>query len=193
LTEIYTIGHSTHETAHFIRLLQQHGITAVSDLRSHPYSRYNPQFNRETLQRDLKGAGIAYVFLGNELGPRSEDPDCYIGEKVSYRRLARTEPFSQGLRRLETGMKQHRIALMCSEKDPITCHRMILVCRHLRAKDRRIRHILEDGALEENPAAEKRLMKALKIPPADLFNSQAEQIERAYDRQGERIAHVRKD
>jgi hypothetical protein len=91
---------------------------------------------------------------------------------------------------LRKGMATYRIALMCAEKDPLTCHRMILICRNLRGDDIVIQHILEDGAIEDNRDTEKRLMKLLKIDPADLFSTEADQIQRAYDRQGEKVAYM---
>lgn len=193
MNELYTIGHSTHAIDRFISLLEMHRITAVCDVRSSPYSRYNPQFNRETVQQELKRHGIAYVYLGRELGPRSDDPECYDDGKVQYVRLSQTHLFQEGLRRIRQGMGSYRIALMCSEKDPATCHRTILVCRHLRDKDMRIRHILEDGSLEENDGTIRRLMDLLKLPENDLFTSPEEMVERAYDMQGDRIAYVQEN
>jgi len=193
MAELYTIGHSTHTIDRFIELLSMHEITAVCDVRSDPYSKFNPQFNHETLQTELKRHGIAYVFLGKELGPRSDAPDCYVEGKVDYNRLSQTGLFQEGLGRVRQGMKSYRIALMCSEKDPIMCHRTILVCRHLRGEGMRIRHILDDGSIEENGQAIKRLMVLLKLQERDLFHSPEEMIERAYDVQGDRIAFVKKD
>jgi uncharacterized protein (DUF488 family) len=93
LQTVFTIGHSTHSETRFIDLLQLHHITAVCDVRSKPYSRRNPQFNREDLKETLDDNGIAYVFLGKELGARSQDAACHDGGKVQYERLAQTELF----------------------------------------------------------------------------------------------------
>jgi len=84
---MYTIGHSTHPLEYFIGLLSRHGITALCDVRSKPYSRINPRFNRESLKKSLEESRISYLFLGRELGARSEDPHCYQGGKVQYDRL----------------------------------------------------------------------------------------------------------
>ena len=186
--EIYTIGHSTHPLDKFLELLFLHSITAVCDVRSQPYSRLNPQFNRETIKKKLEEQGITYVFLGKELGPRSDDPACYVDGKVQYDRLADTDIFHQGIQRLKKGMTSYRIALMCAEKDPITCHRTILVCRHLRKNGVHIRHILEDGSIEENDDSIRRLMHLLKIQETHLFMNTEEIIQSAYDIQGEKIA-----
>jgi len=188
---LYTIGHSNHSMDRFLELLARHAIEAVGDVRSSPYSRFNPQFNRENLQKALKENHIAYVYLGQELGPRSEDPACYRDGKVQYGQLARTELFLKGLHRLRHGMQSFRIALMCAEKDPVTCHRMILICRALRSEPVQIRHILEDGSLESQWDAERRLLLALRMPQLRLFESPEGLIQRAYDNQAERIAYVR--
>ncbi|MEI7672490.1 MAG: DUF488 domain-containing protein [Deltaproteobacteria bacterium] len=188
--ELFTIGHSIHSVERFIDLLKMHGITALCDVRSSPYSRYTPQFNRESLKDELVRHHIIYLYLGAELGPRSSDPTCYENGKVQYNRLAGKDLFQQGLGRLRKGITTHRIALMCAEKDPLTCHRMLLICRNLRGDDIVIRHILEDGSLEENRDTEMRIMKQLKIDPADLFSTEADQIQRAYDLQGEKVAYT---
>jgi len=104
---IHTIGHSNHPIAAFLALLQRHAVTAVADVRSTPYSRFNPQFRREKLQASLAGSGIQYVFLGEELGARSQDPACYDADgRVSYARLAETELFRSGIQRLLAGIKR---------------------------------------------------------------------------------------
>ena len=104
------------------------------------YSRMNAQFNREALRDLLKATNIAYVFLGRELGARSEDPECYVQGRVQYDRLARAALFQQGLTRVLQGREQHRIALLCAEKDPLTCHRGILVSRELAARGVDVEH-----------------------------------------------------
>jgi len=189
---LFTIGHSTHTVEYFIGLLKEHSITAICDVRSKPYSHYNPQFNRESLKKALKNNNIEYVFLGKELGARSENPSCYIDGKVQYNYLVDEPLFQQGINRLSQGMRQYAIALMCAEKDPITCHRMILICREMRSITDQINHILADGKIETNPEAENRLMNALRIVP-DMFKNRDECIEEAYDRQSHRIAYVEEE
>ncbi len=173
-----------------------HSITAVADVRSVPYSQLNPQFNRESLRKDLRKAGVAYVFLGKELGGRSDEPDCYINGKLQYQCLANKDTFLDGLDRLQNGMKDYRIALMCAERDPATCHRTILICRNLRHTDIDICHIWADGKLESNPHLEQRLIKILGIAQNHLFEgeenvSPEELILRAYDIQADKIAYVK--
>ncbi|HFD33109.1 MAG TPA: DUF488 domain-containing protein [Gammaproteobacteria bacterium] len=191
-SELFTIGHSTHTVDYFIDLLKKHSITAVCDVRSHPYSKYNPQFNREVLKEELKRNNIAYVFLGKELGARSENPNCYIDGRVQYNYLVDEPSFQQGIIRLKKGMKQYSIALMCAEKDPITCHRTILVCREMRSHTKQIKHILANGEIETNLEAEERLLTTLGIVP-DMFKNKNECIEEAYDKQGQKIAYVEEE
>jgi uncharacterized protein (DUF488 family) len=191
---IYTIGHSNHPIERFLGLLQPHGITAVADVRSTPYSRFNPQFRREKLQAALAAVGIQYVFLGQELGARSQDPACYDSDgRVSYAKLATTELFRKGIARLRTGMADHRISLMCAEREPLDCHRTILVARELVREGLAVTHILGDGSLESHEHVLQRLASALKLARSDLFSDSAALVEQAYDLQAARIAYVKKD
>jgi uncharacterized protein (DUF488 family) len=186
---LFTVGHSNHSLGAFIELLQRHGVTAVGDVRSHPYSRYAPQYSREPLKAALARIGIAYVFLGKELGARSENPDCYKQGKVQYDRLARQPQFAEGIRRVTKGMEQHYIALMCAEKDPLECHRTLLVARKLFESGLEIAHIHADGSLEDHGTLESRLLDMCKLPEGDMFKQRAEFISEAYAIQGERVAY----
>lgn len=197
---VFTIGHSTHPLERFVSLLQQQGITALSDVRSTPYSRVNPQFNREDLKESLRACSIAYVFLGKELGARSEDPACYDHGKVQYDRLAHTDLFRRGLERVQEGMKRFRIALMCAEKEPLECHRTILVARHLVALELEVQHIHADGRIESHAEALSRLARILNLRENehDLFRSREDLLAEAYRLQEKRIAYdsdsaIRKD
>lgn len=185
---VFTIGHSNHPLERFLALLKQHEVTALGDVRSQPYSRFHPQFNRESLNRELQKAGILYVFLGDELGARSKDPGCYEQGRVQYERLAATGLFQRGLDRVREVMRSHRVALMCAEKEPLECHRTILVSRHLAAAGIAVQHILPDGALKSHSEALDRLIGRLGLSPADLFRTREEIVAEAYRIQGERIA-----
>ncbi|NES82203.1 MAG: DUF488 domain-containing protein [Moorea sp. SIO2B7] len=213
--QLFTIGHSNLTIEDFITLLQQHNITAVADVRSHPYSRYLPHFNKDALKTVLLNVGIKYVFLGKELGARPTDLSCYSNGKALYERIAATELFPQGIQRLVKGLENHKIALMCAEKDPITCHRTILVCHKLRQFDEiEINHILNDGSLESHQHLEDRLLilhklkqpeisksapKQLSLFAEEQFSpevdtsSQEEILQEAYHKQGNKIAYVNKN
>ncbi len=190
---VLTVGHSTHPIGDFLALLRTHGVTAVADVRSMPYSRFNPQFNRETLAGTLEDQGIRYVFLGRELGARSPDPACYEEGRIQYSRLARTDLFLHGLDRVIQGACEYRIALMCAEKDPIDCHRTILVARELVNRRTDVIHILSDGQLERHDDTIERLLTRAGIGEPHLFCSRAELIEQAYAVQAERIAYIDND
>jgi len=187
---VFTVGHSNHPLEHFIGLLRRHGITALADVRSMPYSRTNPQFNREDLREALRGVEIAYVFLGKELGARSEDPACYEDGKVRYDRLARTDLFRKGVERVREGSEKFRLALMCAEREPLDCHRTILVAKHLAAQGFDVQHIHSDGGVESQGDAISRLIRMLKMPQEDMFHSRDEIVEHAYKKQEERIAYT---
>jgi uncharacterized protein (DUF488 family) len=188
---LYTVGHSNHTCDVFLSLLTAHGVTAVADVRSTPYSRRNPQFNRDDIRAALKSLGIQYVFLGKELGARSNDDSCYVNDKIRYSMLAQTPLFKSGIERLLEGARSHRIALMCAEKDPLDCHRTILVSRELVLRGANILHILSDGSIETQDEALRRLVRRLKLGGEDLFRSEGVTIEEAYERQGNLIAYDR--
>ncbi len=203
---LFTIGHSNHSHEHFLNLLQQHGVTALADVRSAPYSRYLPHFNKPALQTSLPEADIRYVFLGGQLGARPNDPDCYVEGKAVYEKIAATQAFQQGLQRLLKGVQTHRIALMCAEKDPITCHRAILVCQHLVPFNLEIGHIHSNGRLEFHEDLEERMLKLhhfqdplgedqLSLFPqySDPTPDRLERLRQAYQKQGDKIAYVETD
>ena len=186
---LYTIGHSNHPIAAFIDLRQQQGITALGDVRSHPYSRYVPQYSRDPLKTTIANAGITYVFLGKELGARSDNPACYQQGKVQYDRLAQQPRFAEGLNRVRQGMERYCIALMCSEKDPLDCHRAMLVARRLFETGIPVQHIHADGLLESHQELESRLLTVCNLPEGDMFKTREEFILEAYQIQGVRIAY----
>ena len=207
---IYIIGHSTHEIGTFVALLKQHRINAVADVRSVPYSLRQPQFNRTELAEVLRTHGIAYVFLGKELGARSDDPDCYEKGRVKYRLLATTPLFRSGIKRIRDGSCRWNIALMCAEKDPLDCHRTILVggrvapgdcspgatrppilvARELVETGSDVGHILANEQVESQSAAMARLSERLKLPEPDMVSTAQELEEQAYAAQERRIAYV---
>lgn len=191
-TPLFTIGHSNRTIEEFLGLLAQNQIDAVADVRSQPYSSRCPQFNSEQLAATLKAAGIRYVFLGEELGARRSEPECYREGRARYDLIAKTTAFRKGLDRVRGGMRSYRMALLCTEKDPVTCHRTILVCRYLR-DECEIRHIVDTLEVESQSQAEGRLLRMVGLPSQDLFQSANELIDQAYEMQGWRIAFRRSD
>ena len=187
--KVYTVGHSNHTWEEFLLLLERHRINAVADVRSHPYSRHVPRFNKSEIQRKLKEAGIAYAFLGHELGGRSENPSHYLDGRVCFERLARDESFRQGIERVLKGIEAYRIALMCAEKDPLDCHRGILVARRLQERGVEVLHILADGTVEPHPETERRMLAGLGIAETDMFRRREDILADAYSRRGRQIAY----
>lgn len=191
--EILTIGHSTHSIERFLGLLAACSVTAVADVRSAPYSRYAPQFNRDPLRGSLAEAGIKYVFMGRELGARSTDPTCYDHGRVRYDRLAQTTAFQEGLARLVEGSRLESVAIMCTEKDPLDCHRTLLVSQALAQRGVRVRHVLPDGTTESHDEALLRLLDRSDESQPDLFSTHDERLARALSAQEARIAYVDAD
>ena len=187
--EIYTVGHSIHAIEMFISLLTQHRITVVCDVRSSPYSRINPQFNRESLKQSLSKHAIGYLFLGEELGARSKNPACYVDGKARYELIAKTKLFADGIERLKDEMTTHSVALMCAEREPLNCHRTILVGRALVGQGFSVQHILDDGSLEGHEQTLSRLLHRLGLPEGDLFQSRNDCIEAAYEIESERMSY----
>lgn len=146
---LFTIGHSNHSMETFVVLLAQHGVVVLVDTRTSPFSRFVPHFNRESLQSALKRAGIAYLFLGAELGGRPDGDEFYDEDgHVLYHRLAESERFLAGIARLEKGIRDFRVAIMCSEEDPGVCHRHLLVGRVMARRGAEVRHIRADGRVQ---------------------------------------------
>lgn len=185
---IYTVGHSSMTLQEFLNLLRTHEITAIADVRSIPYSRYTPQFNTDTLSHLLRKNGIKYAFLGEELGARPKNKDCYIGNVVSYEKLSQTAAFKKGIQRVENGCTRFNIALMCSEKDPIECHRTILVSKILEERGAEIVHICGNDELEVHRKTMLRVMDLFKMPRGDLVNTIDDFISLAYVKREKQIA-----
>lgn len=149
---LYTIGHSKHPIEKFIGLLKLHGIEVVADVRSNPMSRFNPQFNRKKLEAELQEHQIKYVFLGQGLGGRPTGEQFY-DEKgfILYHLMAQSTAFTTELSELMELTKTAQVAAMCSEEDPNTCHRRLLIGKALFNSDVEVtlKHIRGTGAIEE--------------------------------------------
>lgn len=157
---IYTIGHSRHKLEDFIKLLQLNDINCICDIRSMPYSKFAEQFNQNNLKDELKKNNIEYLFFGDEFGARRKEPELYTNGIVDFEKVAKDAKFINGIKRLEKGVnKGYKIALMCAEKEPIDCHRTILVARNLDLNGFEIKHILEDGSVINHKEIDEMLLK----------------------------------
>ncbi len=148
MTEILTVGHSNHSIETFLRILRKHAVQLLVDVRSDPYSRYAPQFDRTALQRTLETAGIDYRYSGSSLGGRPRDAALLAADgKPDYDRLAASEQFQAELSAIVELAGHRRLCLMCGEADPMCCHRESVVGRALRGWNVRVTHISPDGVI----------------------------------------------
>jgi uncharacterized protein (DUF488 family) len=155
---LFTVGHSNLEAEALLELLRGAGVTALADVRSAPYSRRLPQFNRPTLEAFSRTNGIAYVFLGAELGGRPASADLYDAEGwADYERMRRTEAFRAGLQRVRQGLERFAVALMCGEEDPLDCHRGLMITPALKEIGLMPRHLRRGGRIETTAQMEERL------------------------------------
>lgn len=147
---VYTIGHSNHSPDTFVRLLTEAKIEGLVDVRSNPKSSWASYANPHDLKQILKAAGVQYLYLGNVLGGRPNDPDCYNPQtgKADYQSMQNRESFQQGLSRLLEGLKKYCICVMCTEEDPSSCHRNLLIGESLRRKGIQILHIRGTGQIQ---------------------------------------------
>jgi uncharacterized protein (DUF488 family) len=147
---VWTIGHSKHEIAEFLEITSSFKIEVIVDVRTSPFSKMAPQFNKEQLGSALAKSGIDYLHMGASLGGRPTQEDFYDSQgHVFYDMMAGTEEFKSGIIRLVNGMERFRIAMMCSEGSPDKCHRTLLVGRVLQQMCHKVLNILPDGTCEE--------------------------------------------
>jgi uncharacterized protein (DUF488 family) len=173
---IKTIGHSNHPLERFVDLLKAGGVTLLVDVRSMPYSRRFPQFGKERLAKSLAEAGVAYLHEGAALGGKPDGGG-------SYDALAATPAFKDALGRLIERARDTTLCLMCAEKEPIDCHRTVLVSRRLAEQGIAIDHLLADGSTRPHRAVEEALLARNGGPDlfeADLFEDRATRLARAY-------------
>lgn len=161
LTTLYTIGHSDRAVDDLVTLLARYDIARLVDVRSQPYSRWVPQFNRENLARALRGAGIEYLHMGETLGGRPADPALYATpgelERPDYDRVAATPAFQEALAHLVALAAERVTVVMCSEGDHRHCHRALLLAPALCARGLRVCHILLDGDTVDHVEAPRQL------------------------------------
>ncbi len=178
---VWTVGHSNLEWTQFEQLLAATDINALADVRSWPSSR-SPHFSRPALKARLNASGVAYVYLGLELGGRPRN-----GVAADYEAMARQPLFLEGLSKVEAIASRARLALMCSEHEPLTCHRCLLVGRRLVEHGVEVAHILRDGRIESHEQTEERLLKLNRQSERDLLASRDERLARAYVIQNQRL------
>lgn len=188
LSRVYTIGHSNHTLKKFVHLLKESEIEVVVDVRSAPYSAMYPYFNRECIQSTLKKESIGYLFLGDSIGGRSKDKSVFEDGRVVYSRLAEKSEYQNGIRRVIEGGARYVIALMCSEKEPLDCHRSLLVSQSLVESGAQVSHIHADGKAEGHDDAVQRLLRSFNLDAPDLFGEDSSRVKEALLKQERKIA-----
>lgn len=160
----FTIGHSDYDIEHFVSLFKKYNINCLVDIRSMPFSKHVPQFNKELLSAELKEHDILYVYMGNQLGARYTNPELLTQDgKVDFNKVKQTKNFTNGIERVIQEIKKgYHLALMCSEKEPFDCHRFVLVSCELEKKGVIVKHILEHSEVILNSELEKRLLSKYK-------------------------------
>lgn len=188
MTHVLSIGHSTLDYEQFAARLNAAGVTAIADVRTSPFSRNFAHFNRDLLKDALARDGIAYVFLGKELGGRPKGDEYYTDGIVDYEKMAKSDMFRKGLERVEQGARKYRIAMMCSERSPLDCHRCLLVGRALAERGVTVRHLLPDGETLAQPEIEEQLLAMAGKHHDDMFASPAERLNDAYRERARKVA-----
>lgn len=170
LAVIYTVGHSTLTAERFIELLEQNMIEAVVDVRTSPSSRHVPHFNQESLNRLLQSHKIMYVFMGDSLGGRPEEPEYYDAYgHVLYDLLAKSPRFQDGIQRLLEGIGSYRLAILCGEENPLDCHRYHLIGKVLAENGVGVLHIRSSGRVHGGKELEEEARVRLEEGHPDLF------------------------
>ncbi|ACL18719.1 protein of unknown function DUF1130 [Desulfitobacterium hafniense DCB-2] len=160
MPRLYTVGHSLHSIEQFNKLLNSQAINCVIDVRSTPYSKYSPQFNTNELRKFLSINHKSYIFMGEEFGARRSESSLYdIDGLLDFEKVIRSALFQAGVKRVKSGLnKGYKIAFMCTEKDPLDCHRSILVGRAFQDEAFEVLNIHEDGSVENQKSLEERLL-----------------------------------
>jgi uncharacterized protein (DUF488 family) len=177
---IFTIGHSNRTLDEFLSLLRASEVTAVADVRSVPYSKYCPHFRSEELKEFLSRNDVAYVYMGHQLGGRPADRAFYSDGKVDYEKVRESQAFLEGIARVLSGMDSYRIALMCAEREPLQCHRCLLVGRYLHEHSVDVRHIVDSSETASQGEVEQHLLRMHGFDGSDLFSSKQDMLAIAY-------------
>ena len=188
--DVLTIGHSNLPADRFLDLLKTAGVTAVADVRSVPFSRRFPWFSARALAERLQAHRIAYLALGDALGGRPRDSALYCDGVADYDAMAATATFRAGLDRAVDETRRHRLCLMCAEREPLDCHRCLLLARRLAERGLTLGHLLADGTIEPHAKTEERLLAlgSGKAKEADLFQDRSMRLADAYRRRARAVA-----
>jgi len=194
--DLLSIGHSNLLAERFLTMLQTAGVEAVADVRSTPFSRFCPWFSQKPLAATLAAAGIGYSPMGDALGGRPRNDSLYRDGVADYEAMATVPEYMAGLERLVAAAQRSRLCVMCAEREPLDCHRCLLVARSLAERGLAVGHILRDGSIEPHAATEERLLdldKKADPQTCDLFaTGQRQRLAAAYHRRARTVGFRRK-
>jgi uncharacterized protein (DUF488 family) len=194
--DIFSIGHSNIPQEHFLALLRNAGVGLIADVRTVPYSRFAPWFSQKQLAASLSLCSIGYAAMGDVLGGRPRDQGLYCDGIADYEKMATQPELQAGLDRVADAAAEARVCLLCAEREPLDCHRCLLVARCLGERGLAVGHIHHDGLIEAQAAAEQRLLALEGLADdrsCDLFASgQRERLAAAYRRRARAVAFRRK-
>lgn len=195
MKEIYTIGYSSFKIEDFIQILKRNNITCVIDVRSNPFSEYFQDYNKDILEKKLKKENIMYRNYKKEFGARQEEPSFYPKGYLDFDLFTKSEQFNEGVLKIAKGIEMgFSFVLMCAEKDPITCHRNIMVAKAFKERGYNIKHILFDGSIESQDDIEKRMIKEYfpernQMALFDENKSDEDLIKASYNKKNEEIGY----
>jgi uncharacterized protein (DUF488 family) len=194
LKPVFTIGHSNFALEVFLGMLHSQHVEILIDVRSRPQSGRFPQFSQPGFQAAVEAARVAYLFLGEELGGRPDDPDVYRQDGVvDYRLRRKSYAFCAGIERVLSEAGSRSAALLCAEEDPLECHRFLMICPELVARGVRPLHIRKGSTLETQEEAENRLLESNSLggfAVNSLFpEARRDALEDAYELQAGKFAY----
>lgn len=188
-TILYTIGCSNRTPDNFLNVLRKYNIQVIVDVRSVPYSSFTPQFNQEALRKLLIDNGMTYLSFANEFGAKRKEDTVYTNNYVDFSKVNKLDIFKNGIDRILNGLKkEYVIALMCTEYNPIDCHRFSMVSRAFsKIPNISIIHIFDENKYVTNEELEEKMLKEFKLQP-ELFETREQLIDQAYKKLENRIA-----
>lgn len=185
---VYTFGHSILSLNLFFEVLSSFDIKYIYDIRSSPYSMYTPQFNAPELSKRCEKEGFNYSWLGKELGGKRTEDCVYIDNKVSFDKVAELEIFKKGIQTIKDN-SQENIVLLCSESDPLKCHRFSLIGRQLLPQGVNLIHILGPSLTKSQKDLENEIYEK---PKSKGFGfSKDDGLSKAYNSLEKKIAYQR--
>jgi len=187
--DLFSIGHSNIPAERFVGMLLSAGVNSIADVRSIPRSRRFPWFSGKNLAPRLQEAGIGYLPFGDSLGGRPRDPTLYRDGVADYEKMTKQPEFCAGLDRLLMIARQRRVCLMCAERQPLDCHRCLLVSRAIAERGLGVGHILHDGTIEPHTLTEQRLLASSGVGDDLFVTGQSERLAAAYQHRCRAVAY----